>query len=43
MTRATYRLVLGACGESGAVEKVVAGLSERAGVNARNLLAVAEA
>lgn len=26
MTRATYRLVLGACGESGAVERVVLGL-----------------
>lgn len=29
MTRATYRLVLGACGESGAVERVAVGLSGR--------------
>ena len=35
MTRATYRLVLGACGESGAVDRVVAWLSERAGVALR--------
>ena len=31
MTRATYRLVLGACGESGAVEKVASGLGGRHG------------
>ena len=29
MTRATYRLVLGACGESGAVERVAAGVERK--------------
>ena len=43
MTRATYRLVLGACGESGAVERVAAGLGERAGVRAGYSPAAAQA